>query len=148
MPEAGREALDADGKQAWLADAAEAFSVFALPRNSESRVADACEVLDRAGIPCYSEKIELSLDEREPYPGTHRWRIMVPGNLNWRAMSTLERDISNPDFEAAWKAFLEAQPERDLPAMHPKLVFCGLFDRIDRVTRVYQEELARRRQLR
>ena len=32
---------------------------------------------------------------------------MVPGNLNQRATSILERDIFNPEFEAEWKTHLE-----------------------------------------
>jgi len=29
--------------------------------------------------------------------------------------------------------------------MQPEIAFCGLFDRVERVTRAYEEELARRR---
>ena len=29
--------------------------------------------------------------------------------------------------------------------MHPQIVFCGLFDRVERVTKAYEEEVARRR---
>lgn len=142
---AGREAPGAGGKPAWADDAAEAYSVVVTPRDSELRAADACEVLEKAGIPCYSEMIELTPEEKQPSPGTHRWRIMVPRNLSWRAMSTLAREFSNPDFEAGWKAHLETISDKDIPAMHPKIVFCGLYDRIERATRVYEEEMARRR---
>jgi len=69
---------------------------------------------------------------------------MTPAKLSWRAMSTVNRDLANPDFEAGWKAYLEAVPDKDMPAMHPKLIFCDLYDRIDRAARVYAEEIARR----
>jgi hypothetical protein len=29
--------------------------------------------------------------------------------------------------------------------MNPQIAFCGLFDRIERVNRIYNEEIARRR---
>ncbi|MGB7762800.1 MAG: hypothetical protein WBL61_23395 [Bryobacteraceae bacterium] len=142
----GREVLGADGKPTWLADAAEAYSVYVLHRrDEESRVADARQALEAAGIPCYPELVELTPEEKMPLSATHRWRLMVPGNLTFRATSIVDRDIFNSDFEAEWKAHLEALPDKELPAMHPKLVFCGLHDRIDRVTRVYEEEIARRR---
>jgi len=142
--ETGREALESDDTPPWLDEAVEAYSIVVHP-DAESRVADACQVLETAGIPCCSELIELTPEEKRPHPGTHRWRILVPANLNERAMSTLERDLSNPEFEAAWKAHLETFSDDDLPAMHPKIVFCGLYDRIERAARVYDAEVARRR---
>ena len=62
------------------------------------------------------------------------------GNLEVRAQATL----GNP---AEWKTHLEALSDDDLRAMSPQFAFCGLFDRIERVNRVYDEEVARRRLL-
>jgi hypothetical protein len=70
---------------------------------------------------------------------------MAPANLNLRAMSTLQRDIDNQEFEAMWKTQLEALSDSELHATNPEIVFCGLFDRIERVNKVYEEEVARRR---
>ena len=69
---------------------------------------------------------------------------MVPGNLNLRAASVLERDIYNQEFEANWKAHLEELSDEEVLSLTPQTVFCGLFDRIERVTKVYDEEIARR----
>jgi hypothetical protein len=103
-------------------------------------------VLEAAGIPCYLELIEITEEEKKLYQlPTHRWRLMVPANLNLRAISTLQRDIDNQEFEAVWKAQLEALSDRELLATNPEIVFCGLFDRIERVTKAYEEEVARRR---
>ena len=44
---------------------------------------------------------------------------------------------------AAAPAMLEVSVA-DLRAMNPEVVFCGLFDRVERVIRVYDEEIARR----
>jgi hypothetical protein len=139
----GEAAPGSDAPPAWLSNAAEAYSIVER-RGAELRLADACAILATARIPCYSELVELSLSERSPEVATHRWRIMVPVSLAWRAMSTLDRDIANPDFEAAWRDHLESLRSEDLVAMDPKSVLCSLYDRIERATRVYEEELARR----
>jgi len=70
---------------------------------------------------------------------------MVPGNLNMRATSVLEREIFNAEFEENWKTHLEALSDEELRALDPEAAFCGLFDRVERVNRVYEEELERRR---
>ena len=104
------------------------------------------DVLEAAGIPCYLELIEITGEEKKLYQlPTHRWQLMVPANLNLRAMSTLQRDIANQEFEAVWRTQLEALSDSELLATNPEIVLCGLFDRIERVTKVYEEEVARRR---
>jgi hypothetical protein len=57
----------------------------------------------------------------------------------------LERDIFNADFEAEWKTHLETLSDEELRAMTPQSAFCGLFDRVERVTKAYDEEIASRR---
>ena len=56
-----------------------------------------------------------------------------------------DRDILNEEFEAEWKTLLETLSDEDLRGMKPEIAFCGLFDRVERVTRAYEEEMARRR---
>jgi hypothetical protein len=70
---------------------------------------------------------------------------MVPGDLNQRGTSVLERDVFDPEFEAEWKAHLETLSTEELRAMKPEIAFCGLFDRVERVTRAYAQEIARRK---
>ena len=70
---------------------------------------------------------------------------MVPGNFNLQATSTLERDLFNQEFETGWKTYLEVLSDEELLAVSPETVLCGLYDRIERVTRAYEEEVARRR---
>ena len=136
-----------DGDQpGWLDDAAEVYSVVVLPGTAPAPDAvKARDVLEAAGIPCYLDLSEISQEKSVFAEPTHRWRLMVPGKLNLRATSVLERDIFNPDFEPIWKTHLESLSDEELPAMSPQVAFCGLFDRIERVNRVYDEEIARRR---
>ncbi|MFN7998621.1 MAG: hypothetical protein U0Q18_33670 [Bryobacteraceae bacterium] len=140
------EVPDPGDTPAWLGEAAEVYSAVVLAtRHEEERVGDARQVLEDAGIPCYPELVELTPEEKAPVAATHRWRLLVPGKLNLQAISTLERDLSNPDFEAGWRAHLEACSNSELSRMRPQAVFCGLFDRVARVTQAYEEEILRRR---
>jgi hypothetical protein len=141
-PGAGEE--PDEEKPDWLEDAAEVFSRTDLPGQVPApEVADARDALEAAGIPCYLDRAEIPEESVSSQP-THIWRLRVPGNLNLQAMSVLDRDIFNADFEATWKTHLEMLSDEDLPAMAPQVVFCGLFDRVERVTRAYDEEMARR----
>ena len=137
-PMAGEEQPD------WLDSAAEVYSVTVSP-GSEDTLAGVRNLLDAAGIPCHIESVETSEEEERAYQiPDSRWRIMVPEKLSLRAMSTLERDISNPEFEGVWKTHLETLSNKELLQTSPETVFCGLFDRVARVTRAFEEELERR----
>jgi hypothetical protein len=133
-------------KPAWLEESAEVYSYTVLPGTANApAAANARDVLEAAGIPCYLDLFETPQEKSALPEPTHRWRLMVPGKLNLRATSVLEREIFNPEFEADWKTHLEALSDEELRAMHPQVAFCGLFDRIERVNRVYDEEIKRRR---
>jgi hypothetical protein len=131
-------------KPSWLEDAAEVYSYTDLP-GTAAEAENARAVLEAAGIPCYLDFRRISQKASADPEPTHQWRLMVPGNLNLRATSVLEHDIFNLDFEADWKTHLETLSDEDLLAMNPQIAFCGLFDRIERVNRVFDEELARRK---
>jgi hypothetical protein len=130
----------------WLDDAAEVLSRTdspgAVPADD---MANAQEVLEAAGIPCYLDLYEIPEDTNPSQPPTHIWRLRVPGNLNLRATSILERDIFNHEFEEQWKTHLETLTDEELRGMKPEVAFCGLFDRVERVTTAYAEEIRRRR---
>jgi len=138
--EDGIEPLAEGEKPAWAPDAAEVYSWAIRPGATPAQDAEkAQDALEAAGIPCYLDPVEDPSDE----DGV-RLRLLVPGKLNLRATSILDRDIFNEESEATWKVHLETLSDRELRAMKPEVVFCGLYDRIDRVERVYAEEIARR----
>jgi len=127
----------------WLQDAAEAFSSYARQgtTNPSEGSVDARDVLEAAGIPCHLELVE------EPDQGEqmqYRWRVLVPGKMIHRATSVLDRDMFNAEFEAQWKAHLELLTDDELRVMQPEYAFCGLYDRLERINRAYDEELQRR----
>jgi hypothetical protein len=130
-------------EQDWLEDAAEAYSSSARRGStdpSEGSV-DARDVLEAAGIPCH---LELHEEPEQDEQMQFRWRVLVPGKLIHRAASVLDRDIFNADFEAELKTHLEMLSDDELRVMEPQYAFCGLYDRLERINRAYDEELARR----
>jgi len=132
-------------KPDWIDAGSEVFARADLPGTVPAPdIANARDALEAAGIPCYLDLSEIPEEEAAPKP-THLWRLMVPGNLNLHAASVLERDVFNADLEAEWRNHLETLSPEELLAMNPEMVFCGLFDRIERVTRAYDEEVARRK---
>ena len=139
------EAPGAGDEPDWLEEAAEVYSRVDVPGTGPtSDVVDARDALEAAGISCYLDLFEIPEEKSAFQKPTHRWRLMVPGNLNLHAMSVLERDIFNAEFEAEWKTHLETLSDEELRTMTPRSAFCGLFDRVERVTKAYDEEIARR----
>lgn len=121
----------------WIEDSAMVFSAANYPGASSDPVANACAALLAANIPCYVQTVELD-------PPNSEWRVLVPGHHSYRAMSVLERDLFNIEFEEGWKTHLELLSDQELHEMNPRYSFCGLFDKIERVVRTYNEELNRR----
>jgi hypothetical protein len=131
-------------EQDWLDDAAEAFSSYARPGStdpSEGSV-DARDALEAAQIPCHLELCEEP-DAEQQY--RYRWRVLVPGKLIHRAASVLDRDLFNQQFESELRTHLEMLSDDELRVMEPRYAFCGLYDRLERINRAYDEELARRK---
>jgi hypothetical protein len=133
------EPSGSDEPPEWLDEAAEVFSSTFRPGASTAadEVYTAREVIERGGIPCY-------LDTVPEEGGTSRCRVLVPGKFNMRAASLLDKEIFNADFESEWRTHLEALSDDELAEMNPREAFCGLFDRVERVTRAYNREIARR----
>jgi hypothetical protein len=129
----------------WLEEGAEVYAIVVRSGDpAPDSVVEGRDVLEAAGVPCHLEMWEEQpAANRSPGP-THRWRLMVPGQLGFRATSLLEREIFNAEFEAGWRAHLEALSDQEVRAMNPQVVFCGLFDRVERVTRAHREEISRR----
>jgi hypothetical protein len=138
------EQFEEEAPEDWLEDAAEVYSLADYAgSNAADSAANAREVLEAAGVPCQVELIELPDEEKGPHL-TKRWRVLVPAYFNLHAMSLLERAFANHEFEAVWKTHLENLSDDELLGSHPETVLCGLFDRVDRVLKAYEEEIGRR----
>lgn len=98
--------IGSDGKPAWLADAAQVFTLAALPGQDSAQEADTVkEALKAARIPCFLEAVTIQV-EASPACEIHEWRIFVPGNLNQHAMNIIQVDLENDTFEGKWKTHL------------------------------------------
>jgi hypothetical protein len=139
------ERASSEDRPDWLEDASVAISYNVYPGSTGPPPAsDAFEALRTAGIPCCLDLIETP-PESAPVEPKGQWRVMVPAKFSFRASNILNKQIFNADFEESWKAHLEELSDDDLAEMSPREALCGLFDQIERATRVYNEELARRR---
>jgi hypothetical protein len=130
-----------DPEPAW-ADEAACVCTFLSSRGRESGsdAASVQSILENAGIPCYlaSQRIEATKEQRL------ETRAMVPGNLGLLAHEILDKKLYNLDVEAEWKTYFETLSDEELRDADTKQLFCGLLDRIERVTRAYNEEKSRR----
>lgn len=129
----------------WLEDAACACT---FESSGGSHCADdaahARAVLLAAGIPCHISAVET------PKPGAGsqpccEYRVMVPGALNLQATSELDKEIFNAQVEAEWRAHFETLSDKQLRALHWEVIGAGLLDRIKRLKRAYDDEVARRK---
>lgn len=130
----------------WLEEGAEVYSTDIFPGSTGAADADhARDALESAGIPCYLDTSERERPAAQSLPEhTRRWHLIVPGDQSLRAASVLERDIFNQDLDADWRNHLEMLSDKDLREARPQVVFCGLFDRVERVVKAYNDEFSRR----
>ena len=136
--------FDTGGTPDWLDDAACACT---FESSGGSHCADdaahARDILLTAGIPCHISTVELE----GPSTGSQRcceYRVMVPGALSLQATSELDKEIFNAQVEAEWRIHFEALSDEQLHALHWEVICGGLLDRIKRLKRAYDEEIARR----
>jgi hypothetical protein len=139
--EAGiEEALDHAGDTPdWAADAACVLSFASLTGRTGAE--DARVVLENAGVPCYLELCDVEPDD--PQPLQTEYRVMVPSGLSMRATSVLDKEIYNEKTEAGWRAHFEALPDEELFGKK-EILLGGLLDRVARISKAYDEEVARR----
>ncbi len=69
---------------------------------------------------------------------------MVPAPLTLKATSLLDKEIFNPQIEADWRIHLESLTDTELAALNPNVICAGLFDRIARLKKSYNDEVSRR----
>jgi hypothetical protein len=61
------------------------------------------------------------------------------------AISVLDKEIFNAELEADWRTHFAALPDEQLHALKPEVICAGLPDRVERLTRAYHDEIAKRR---
>ena len=137
--------LDTGAKPNWLEDAACAcaFATFSgSPSGSDAETAR--EALKAGGIPCYISLHKAVPPIVDPQP-RDEYCVMVPGPLYLQATSVLDREIFNPKVEDEWRTHFEALSDEELRALNSEIICAGLLDRMKRLRKVFEEEIARRR---
>jgi hypothetical protein len=131
--------LAGDAAPDWLEDAACAISFPTYPGSQyASDAAEICEALGAAGIPCHITARKQDGD------GFYEYCVMVPGALNLLAVSVLDKEVLNARVEAEWRTHFQVLSDEDLSALSPETICAGFQDRIERLTRAYNDEVARR----
>ena len=135
---------DPDVEPDWIEGAALAISYGATPGSDRGADAEhARRVLLAAGVPCYVAMPEPNPDD--DYFPNGEYRVLVPGPLSMKAGAILEKEIFNPELEESWRAHFTAISDDELRALKPDVICAGMRDRIERLTRLYNQEVARRR---
>ncbi len=136
MEEEADGALEADTPD-WIGEAA---CVCAFG-NVATDALNARVALENNGVPCYVEFRETEPDVTPPTRS--EYCVMVPGGLNLRAMSVLDKEIFNEQVESGWRTHLQALSDEELVG-NKEILLEGILDRVARIARAYDEEVARR----
>ena len=130
-----------DTADRWLEEALTA-TAFSMHPSAAEDAAAALDTLRAAGIPCQIVEAEIE----EQYVPEHReYQVMVPNGFSLQATSVLDKEIYNPRLEIEWRTHLESLTDTQFRAMSPDSLCAGFLDRAERLRRIYQEEVARRR---
>ncbi len=133
LDDAGTE-VEAD----WLESAACACS---FGPQDTSDLGQACGILETADVP-----YQVNPRDQEDSQG-QRYQIqdvMVPAPWLLLALSVLDKEMFNERQEADWRAHLDGLSDEDFAAIRIEDLTAGLLDRVDRLQRLYSDELARR----
>jgi len=128
----------------WLEHATIAVSYWGNLHSDEARKAElARDILTEAGIPCEISAIEPDPEDTQ---ARYEYRVLVPDSLNLRAMSVLDQQIFNDEVEADWRAHFGMLTDGQLYALRPEVTCAGMLDRVARLKRAYEDEVARRQE--
>ena len=140
----GEDSEESETEADWLQNAACVASFAGQYGGSAASDADEARLaLQRAGIACQISTIEAEPSNGDQ-PAQHEYRVMVPAALTLKASSVLDKEIFNPQIEADWRIHLESLTDTELAALRPDVICAGLFDRMARLKRSYNDEVSRR----
>ena len=129
----------------WLEHAACPCSFTAAPGSNHAPDAErARDVLLAAGIPCHLSAVPPD-PQNEDSQRFDEYRVLVPASLNLKAISVLDKEIFNADLVADWTTHFADLSDEELRALNPEAICAGLLDRVERLTRAYNDEIVRRR---
>ena len=129
--------IDTGMKPDWLESAACACTFTARPGyDDQNQLEDARNVLEAAGIQGYVIVHEPERESVNP-PRLPEYELAVPGGFAMLAQSELDKEIFNPPLEQEWRTHFELLSDEQLQELS-----------LEALTRVYNEEVTRRKQAR
>lgn len=132
------------GPPAWLEDAACVCAFDSGPGQQPTEQLEQAEsILTEAEIPYFVNATQEDATRGNPQP-RYRLELMVPGALNLRAVSLLDQHLFNPELEAEWVTHFEMLSDEELSALNLEDLTAGLLDRVERLTKAYEDERDRR----
>lgn len=101
----------------------------------------ACGILDTADVPYQISPRDQEDSQGQPYQIQD---VMVPAPWLLLALSVLDREMFNERQEADWRGHLAELSDEDFATIHIDDLTAGMLDRVERLKRIYADELARR----
>ncbi len=112
--------------------------------NGADLASKAQAVLHAAGIPSHL-RVSEDPDTRHSQVPQKLLEVLVPVKFGIHALSILDRDLHNIRFETEWRDQLTMLSEEDLVFLDPAIFCAGLTDKVNRMKRIYAEEMAKRK---
>jgi hypothetical protein len=131
-PAVGLAEIEDEDEPEWL-DSAECVCSFA----DAQRAKLAQDYLLGSGVPCHVTIAAAN-------PSADEYQVMIPSGLHLRAKSVLDIQLFNDIDETGVRAHLEGLSDEEFEALKPDDIYGGVRDMLERLTRVYEEESARR----
>ncbi len=132
------------GAPEWLEDAACVCAFDSGPgQQPTEQLQQAESILASAAIPYFVNATQVDPVSGSPQP-RYRYEVMVPGALHLRAVSLLDQRLFNPELAAEWATHFEMLTDDELSALDLDDLTAGLLDRVERLTKAYEAERAKR----
>lgn len=132
------EAAGIEVESDWLESAAVACS---FGPQDTADLDQACSILEQADLPYRVNARDQEDSQGQPYQIQD---VMVPAPWLLLALSVLDQEMFNERQESDWRAHLEELSDEDFATVHIEDLTAGMLDRVERLKRVYADELARR----
>jgi hypothetical protein len=130
---------------AWLEDAACACSFLVRTATSDlPEAAKARAILRDSRIPSYATVSQEEQAKPNAAP-VFALRLMVPAGLELHAVSVLDQHLFNEDQESGYRANFESLTDEELKVLDPDIFCAGLLDRVARLRKAYEDEMATRK---
>ena len=122
----------------WLESAAVACS---FGPQDTADLDQACGILEAADVPYQINPRDQEDSQGQPY---QMQEVMVPSPWLLLALSILDKEMFNERQEADWRGHLEELSDEDFATIHIEDLTAGMLDRVERLKRIYSDELERR----